>query len=141
DEKWLAVEKPFFAHPARKELKRAESHLGSLDVFLAKAETAETAKAQGRLYRETLTNSISYLESLDHSVAFVGDIGVGKTTGICGISNLLLLPEEKGPNPLSKRVVLETGSGRMTLCEVQLRSGGKSEFGLIVHSHSDEEVF
>ena len=62
------------------------------------------------------------MKSLEHTIAFVGDIGVGKSSAICGLTGLLLAAEPKVGGPLSRRVVLEAGSGRTTLCEVQLAS-------------------
>ena len=138
---WIALEKPPFWHPSRHELAAAERHLARLDVFVSKPQTGESAKAQAHLHRQTLIAASDYLRALDHSIAFVGEIGVGKSTAICGITELLLSPEPKGPVALSKRVVLETGSGRTTLCEVQVRSEGRNSYGLVIHAHSPEEVF
>ena len=53
----------------------------------------------------------------------------------------MLPADPKAHGSLSKRVVLETGSGRMTLCEVQVQTASKDTFALVVYPHSHEEVF
>jgi transcriptional regulator with XRE-family HTH domain len=138
---WTAVPKPSFWHPSRKELRQAEMYLSALDQFLGRRQTAESAMAQGDLYRKTILDAADYLRRLDHFISFVGEIGVGKSTAICGLTNLLLPPDPKAQTALSRRVVLEAGSGRMTLCEVQVRSEGKTAYGLVVQPQSQEEIF
>lgn len=140
-EDWSVLDKPSFWHPNRKELLDAEKHLTSLETFFKKPQTGETAKAQAGLHRDTLVTASDYLRSLEHSIAFVGDIGVGKSTAICFTTGLLLPADPKAHGALSRRVVLETGSGRMTLCEGQLQKGAKDTFALVVYPHSPEEVF
>lgn len=138
---WSVLDKPPFWHPNRRELFEAEQQLANLDAFYQKSQTSETARAQAGLYKDTIVAASSYLRGLDHSIAFVGDIGVGKSTAICFSAGLLLPADPKAPGALSKRAVLETGSGRMTLCEVQLQKAGKDTFALVVYPHSQEEVF
>jgi transcriptional regulator with XRE-family HTH domain len=138
---WVEVEKPGFWHPSREHLATAENLLAKLEEFAARPVTTDAAKAQANLHRESLKSAVSFLADTNHSISFVGEIGVGKSTAICGITGMLLPPDPKAPAALSKRVVLETGAGRVTLCEVHLRSEGKDSFGLVVSPHSEEEVF
>ena len=140
-EKWSALPKPSFWHPSRKDLRKAEAYLFALDQFLNRSQTAESARAQGDLYRKTILDAADYLQRLHHFISFVGEIGVGKSTAICGLTNLLLPPDPKAQTALSRRVVLEAGSGRMTLCEVIVRSEGKVAYGLVVQPESQEEIF
>jgi transcriptional regulator with XRE-family HTH domain len=140
-EQWCSLAKPSFWHPSRKMLGQAEAHLTRLSQFLSKPQTTESARAQADLYRGTILAAAEYLRLLDHSIAFVGDIGVGKSTAICGLTGLLLPPDPKAQTALSRRVVLESGSGRTTLCEVQVRSEGKVTYGLVVQPQSQEELF
>jgi hypothetical protein len=72
---------------------------------------------QLKLLSTNLQNSREFLLSKDHLIAFIGSIGVGKTTAICGILGLV---DEKGGTALS------TASGRTTLCEVESRKGDKT---------------
>jgi transcriptional regulator with XRE-family HTH domain len=141
EEAWAVISKPPFWHPAREELARAEKTLKRLLDFVTGPEVSSIAKAQAAMHRESLNRCVDYLGSLDHSIAFVGDIGVGKSTAICAITNLLRDADNEGLKKLSQRAVLETGGGGTTLCEVHLRSESNSTFGLIVQPHSEEEVF
>ncbi len=138
---WKQIEKPSFWHPSRQELRRAEKFLVKLSEFVQRPQTTDGPKAQANLHRESLMRAVEFLTDTNHSVAFVGEIGVGKSTAICGLTGLLLPPDPKAPAALSKRVVLQTGSGRVTLCEVQLRSEAKTSFGLLVSPQPQEEVF
>lgn len=138
---WKQIEKPSFWHPSRKELGGAECLLVKLDEFVRRLLTTPAAKAQANLHRESLASAVSFLSDTNHSISFVGETSVGKSTAICGITGLLLPPDPKAPASLSKRVVLETGSTKTTLCEVHLRTEGKNSFGLVVSPHSQEEVF
>jgi hypothetical protein len=72
---------------------------------------------QLKLLRANLRSSREFLLTKDHIIAFIGSIGVGKTTAICGILGLV---DEKGGTALS------TASGRTTLCEVEVRKGDKT---------------
>jgi len=140
-EQWTSLPKPLFWHPSRSDLRKAELHLTRLRQFLHRPQTGESAKAQGDLYRKTVADAAEYLRKLVHSISFVGEIGVGKSTAICGLTGLLLPPDPKAPTALSRRVVLEAGSGRTTLCEVQVRSEGKTMYGVVVQPQSQEEIF
>ena len=133
--------KPSFWHPSRSNLHQAEKLLVKLGEFVQRPQTTDGAKAQADLHRESLGRAIDFLTDTNHSMSFVGEIGVGKSTAICGITGLLLPPDPKAPASLSKRVVLETGAGNTTLCEVHLRSEGKNSFGLVVSPQSQEDVF
>jgi len=63
-------------------------------------------------YLELFEDSASYLINKNHRLAFIGNVGTGKTTAICHILGLL-----DGKDP-----ILSTGSGRTTLCEVDIIS-------------------
>lgn len=68
-----------------------------------------------------------------HSVAFIGAIGIGKSTAICKATGL-----EVGSSDGKVAPVLETGGGGVTLCEVSLKVG--PGYGVIVTPRSTEEV-
>ncbi|MEY3787875.1 MAG: hypothetical protein RLZ75_2082 [Pseudomonadota bacterium] len=83
------------------------------------AETSELPETrlavQRRLetYRDSLESSIKLLLKRDYRIAFIGAIGIGKSTAICELLGLIT-PEAK------ERSVLETGGGGTTVCEVQV---------------------
>ena len=138
---WSHIPKPGFWHPSRTDLQQAEKFFVKLSEFVQRPQTTDGPKAQANLHRESLMRAVEFLTDTNHSIAFVGEIGVGKSTAICGITGLLLPPDPKAPASLSKRVVLETGAGNTTLCEVHLRSEGKNFFGLVASPQSQEDVF
>jgi len=84
---------------------------------------------QAKLYEENLAICKNYLESPDHRVAFIGSIGVGKTTAICHL--LGFFDPEIGP-------LLSTSSGRTTICEVEMKHAAKPK--IRVEPLSDSEV-
>ena len=68
------------------------------------------------------------------SIAFIGDIGVGKTTAICKVTNL----EIQNQRTNKDTPVLEAGAGGITVCEVHIVEGPK--YGIIVEPKSTEEI-
>src|ERR1700722_9032003 len=140
-EVWKFIEKPWFWHPARREISSAEKLLARLDAFLCGADASSVAKAQAEMHRGTILRAAAYLYDLDHSMAFVGDIGVGKSSSICTMTGLLIEGEADSKKLLRDKVVLETGAGGITICEVHVRTESNDSFALIVQPHADDEVF
>jgi hypothetical protein len=68
-------------------------------------------------------------------VAFVGEIGVGKTTALCTICGLTI---EDSRKPLIENVLLEIGAGGTTICEVVIKND--AGFRLTVEAYSQEEI-
>jgi transcriptional regulator with XRE-family HTH domain len=142
ESQWKCIEKPSFRHPYRKKLWLAETTLAELQTFTSAPGTPAHLVQQAKLYENGIRQAAAYLLDLRHNFAFVGNIMVGKTTALCCVADLLI----EGPESLKQRVVLETGGGWVTLCEVQVRSmdsspeqGGK--FGLVVYPYSQNEIF
>jgi hypothetical protein len=77
-----------------------------------------------------------FLLSLDHKIVYVGEIGVGKTTAACRQAGLVADPAN--PSDL-KAMMLDTGGGRTTLCDVFVQAGDR--FILNVDPLTDEEVY
>lgn len=100
------------------------------DIAALEIELAENQplRNQLQLLRSNLQSSSDYLFSKDHHIAFIGSVGVGKTTAICSLLGLI---DEKGKTALS------TSSGRTTLCEVEIRRGAKTRI-LISPCSADE---
>lgn len=69
----------------------------------------------------------------EHNVAFIGAIGIGKSTAICKGTDLDVATPDGKTQP-----VLETGGGGITLCEVGLRIG--PQYGVIVTPRTTEEI-
>ncbi len=81
-----------------------------------------------------MKSTAGLLRKREHQVAFIGSIGIGKSTAICRIVGLeVSVPDSPQPAP-----VLEAGAGGITICEVHLRSG--PGFGLLIEPRSDDEI-
>lgn len=93
------------------ELKDREEELNNrISILIEKLPTESPTKKQLSNHLERFKDSVSYLINQEHKLAFIGNIGAGKTTAIC---HLLGLIDGKDP-------ILSTGSGRTTLCEVEI---------------------
>lgn len=134
--KWKHVEPPSFWNPERDALSKAEDTLEVLEAFLGKPEHPWPLRRQLERQRENLLRSASYLVRMDHSVAFIGDMGVGKSTALSFLFDLLVPPSLEDKS--IKRPVLETGAGGTTICEVHVRRG--PEFGLSLLPMDENEI-
>lgn len=83
-------------------------------------------------YVADLKHTSTLILRREHNVAFIGAIGIGKSTAICKATGLEVLTDGKSAP------VLETGGGGITLCEVSLKVG--PGYGVIVTPRSTEEV-
>jgi transcriptional regulator with XRE-family HTH domain len=136
-EKWRFLSKPSFWHPNIDGLRIAEDCLSELDDFTSRLDALPTLKGEVEMHRATVMRSAVYLASLEHRIALVGEIAVGKSTAICVIADLML--QDRAAASLRSRTALQTGSGRTTLCDVCVTSGPK--LGIVIEPQTDEEVF
>lgn len=133
---WQYVERPDFSNPQRTVLELAEESLRQIANFLKEEERPWPLKRQLERQRASIEASAVYLGRNTHQIAFIGEVGVGKSTAISFLYGLL---DPTSPtSDLRERVVLETGGGHTTLCEVNIRRG--PEFGIVVQAQSDEEI-
>jgi hypothetical protein len=96
--------------------------------LLIKLPEESSTWRQLKNHSELHTVSSNYLTQKEHRLAFIGNVGAGKTTSICHLLNLL---DNETP-------VLSTGSGRTTLCEVEMKYG--KQLSIDVETCSDVEV-
>jgi hypothetical protein len=114
----------------------AEQKLEALEAFVQEKELPGPVQAEVDMHRQSLRDAANFLSCLDHQVAFIGDIGVGKTTALC-LAAGLVLPDSKAG--LDNKVALETGAGRITVCEVRIKAG--STWGVIVEPQQEAEIY
>ena len=123
---WVAIEPPSFWNPQRASLEITEETLVAIDEFLADDEQPWPLRRQIERQKDTLLRGAAYLHRLTHNIAFIGDIGVGKSTALSFLFDLLV-PANLAEKPMD-RPVLETGAGGTTICEVHIKRG--PEFGI-----------
>lgn len=133
---WQHIEPPTFWNPERACLEITEETLDEIATFLANEDRPWPLRRQIERHRNSLLRAASFLGRLNHNIAFIGDMGVGKSTAISFIFDLLVPPSlaEKAIN----RPVLETGAGGTTICEVHIKGG--PEFGISLLPMNDAEI-
>ncbi|HEY9874166.1 MAG TPA: helix-turn-helix transcriptional regulator [Candidatus Obscuribacterales bacterium] len=132
--RWDNIDRPSFWHPQRDALCKAETYLQKLENFKSKPKVLKQQINEADFYGDTILREAKYLTDLNHSIAYVGKIAVGKTTAICKLTGLFNPQESK----FNRQSILATAKGRTTACEVRIRGGEK--FGFIVHPQSQEEI-
>jgi transcriptional regulator with XRE-family HTH domain len=136
DREWEHIEPPSFWNPERTCLEITEETLDEIATFLADEDRPWPLRRQIERQQDSLLRAASFLGRLNHNIAFIGDMGVGKSTAISFIFDLLVPPSlaDKAIN----RPVLETGAGGTTICEVHVKGG--PEFGISLLPMSDAEM-
>jgi transcriptional regulator with XRE-family HTH domain len=133
-QQWDEVERPGFDHPDRGHLWIANLALRKLRQLRSNPNLINAFVRQVDLYEKELDRHAKFLHSREHRIAFVGGIGVGKSTAICKLVGLV----KPGESKLTKESVLETGGGRTTLCEVHIIAG--PQYGLRIAPRPDESI-
>ena len=113
--------------------------LREVDKTLEKAENLPTEhflsrafKKRLELLKDDLNHKAEKIRNHRHTIAFIGTVGHGKTSAICGFTKLLC-KSKQGEEPM-----LLTSAGRTTLCEVRIIHG--AQFELVVEPCKDSEV-
>jgi hypothetical protein len=133
---WVHLPRPSLRHPDLDTLVAVERGLSQVREFLGDGQVPTVLAGQAQLLDRRLEEAGRYLLSLDHQVVYVGEIGVGKTTAACRQAGLVL--DEATASDL-KGMLLDTGGGRTTLCDVKVETG--EHFALTVEPVSDEEIY
>jgi transcriptional regulator with XRE-family HTH domain len=129
---WQNLPRPALDHPDQEVLWRAEQMTARL--VEARDVAGTPAAFQSRLdeYIKELSRLAELLLRREHQIAFVGSIGIGKSTAICRATSLEITGPQ-GPVP-----VLETGGGGVTLCEVHLGRG--PGYGIVVEPRTHDDI-
>ena len=109
--------------------KNIDSVIDRIDLMLKTTPESYSTSNQLKAHREFLIDSKDYLEDSNHTIAFIGKVGVGKTTALSKLLNLL---DGNGNE------VLQTGSGRTTVCEVEVRESNR--VSIEIEPYSNEEI-
>jgi transcriptional regulator with XRE-family HTH domain len=133
---WRHLPRPSLRHPDLDSLVAIERALERIRGFLADGQVPTVLAGQAELMERRLEDAGRYLLELDHDVVYIGEIGVGKTTAACRQGGLVV--DEATAADL-KGMMLDTGGGRTTLCDVRVETGER--FALTVEPVADEEVY
>jgi hypothetical protein len=137
-QKWRLTDMPGFSHVSRASLWKAEKALQDLEALKANPNLRGSFKQQIESVSRSLKKCADQLGSIQHPVALMGPPAVGKSTVACVASGLRREGETQDPEDLDRTMGLQTGGGRVTICEVDIRNGG--DYGISVEPCSVEEV-
>lgn len=132
--RWLVLPRPPLDHKDQDLLWEAECVAQALAEFRTRPDVRSSFDKRLMEYLSELEYYAKLILKREHLIAWVGAIGVGKSTAICAATGLEIA-NEKGAPPFP---VLEAGSGGTTICEVHLSTG--IEFALSIEPLSDEEI-
>lgn len=126
-------------HPTDGEIEKTLSQLSEL-ANSQEAPEQESARA----WLKALQTSHIFLTNRQHSIVFIGEAGVGKSSLVAVTAGLLVSntpPSDR--SALKKQSLLSIGAGRTTLCEVEIRSpqpGDESTIGLLIQPKNKSEM-
>ena len=133
-EVWKHLSKPPLGHPDYGILRGADAAISDVRGLLTDPDIRHSFANLLENVEKNLRESAKGVSQSEYSVAFVGDIGVGKTSAICRALGLEIADGKK-PTP---DAVLEVGAGGTTVCEVHIVQG--DEHGIRVEAISREEI-
>jgi transcriptional regulator with XRE-family HTH domain/GTPase SAR1 family protein len=135
-QRWAILDRPGFEHPNHKALWKAEAALQRLKALEDDPDLKNVLLKQVHFCRDALVRTAKFLRNCEHPIALIGSPGVGKTTLICSLANLR--DDLASEQDLEHQMVLQTGGGRTTICEVHVRYG--NEYAVTVEPCTDEEM-
>ncbi|MFD7734345.1 helix-turn-helix domain-containing protein [Kitasatospora phosalacinea] len=130
---WQYLAVPVLDHPDRNLLWHAEQMTAELTDVGAGDGVAAAFRTRLDEYVHEISRLAGLLLRREHQIAFIGSIGIGKSTAICRATSL----EVPGPQGLGVPV-LEFGAGGVTVCEVHLSRG--PGYGIVVEPRTLGEI-
>lgn len=134
--RWKHLPQPSLRNPDLDTLVEIETALRRLEDFKNDQKAPQVLVGQADLLSRRLSDFGTYLINVDHQLIWVGEIGVGKTTAACVQTGLVT--DSRTAKDL-KGLMLDTGGGRTTLCDVTVECG--TRYALHVIPLPDEEVY
>lgn len=131
---WIVLPRPALDHPDQDLLWSAEEVAQELVTLREQPDIRRAFERRLTEYIAEIENVAAQINKRSYQVAFIGPIGIGKSTAICHATGLEV-PNSDGKQPAP---VLEAGAGGITICEVHLRTG--PAYGLIIEPRSDDEI-
>lgn len=133
---WTLLEIPDFWNPQYDSLIYAEEIARKITDFLDKYQVTSPLQTYLSKGKEQLLAISKYLCSESHNIAFLGSIGIGKSTAISYLFNLLITGSDAATSERLKPI-LETGAGGTTICEVQIVDS--DDYGINIIPYGDDE--
>lgn len=130
--RWRHIERPDFLHPDRAVMWDAEHALQRLEAFEKAPEFDAILQDPLTKLRNRLIAEVDFIRHKEHGIAFIGEIGVGKTTALSFVTNLLTTDKDQ------PKSIFPTGSGRTTVCEVAIKIA--PAFGIAVDCLTEDQV-
>jgi len=131
---WHVIPRPSLDHPDQDLLWSAEVVAKELVILRETPDVRNAFERRLTAYIEELRGAADLLLKRDHQVAFIGSIGIGKSTAIWRLAGLEVDGKEGEP----RVPVLEARAGGITVCEVHLRTG--PQYGLMIEPRSEDEI-
>ena len=130
---WKVLPMPPLDHEDQRALWDAEQVALDLEALRGQPEVPQAFGRRVGEYVDELKRCAALLLKREHQVAFIGAIGVGKSTAICHMTGLVVRKDDGTVTP-----VLADGGGGTTVCEVHLWSG--PQYGLAIEPRSNDEI-
>lgn len=130
---WTVLAMPSLDHPDQDVLWEAELVARQLEELRGDPELPQAFGRRIGEYIDELKRCAALLLKREHQVAFIGAIGVGKSTAIGFMTDLTVRKDDGKLAP-----VLADGAGGTTLCEVHLLTG--PQYGISIEPCSPDEI-
>ena len=112
---WVHLPRPPLGHPDEQILWEAEQALEKVTQLAESDDTRNLLAKRLATFISQINSAAESVFKTEHNVAFVGKIGVGKTTAMCRMAGLEVQKSDR------LEPVLEVGAGGTTVCEVRLQ--------------------
>lgn len=132
-DRWRHIERPDFLHPDRAVLWSAERALQTLEAFEKSDQFDAILQDPMAKLRTRIVSEVDFVRHREHGIAFIGEIGVGKTTALSFVTNLITKTKDE-----DAKSIFPTGSGRTTVCEVAIKIA--PAFGIAVDCLSEDQI-
>jgi predicted ATPase len=120
----------------------AQPVLDQLRGLIDASTTTDQNRTTARQWFDDIAATRDFLYRRDHSIVFLGAVGVGKSS-LIGVLAGLILGEITDRPSLKDNSILSIGSGRTTVCEVRIVASPPeraSELGLRIEPFESEEM-
>jgi transcriptional regulator with XRE-family HTH domain len=131
---WQMIQRPPLDHQDQDLLWESEQVCRKLEELKKQPEIRHSFERRLAEYIGDIQRTAYLILKREHEIAFIGGLGIGKSTAICKLTGLEISNPEGGLST----PVLEAGAGGITICEVRLQTG--PGYGLLIEPYSDDEI-